>query len=277
MNKELSLREIQVESLKILKVIDSICEEQHLRYFLYAGSLIGAARHKGFIPWDDDLDICMPRSDYEEFLKYFDSHSNDLMPLVCLHSTEDSPLPFLITRISNTNFKMIGEYGYELDNLGAFVDVYSLDSIKHEVWLEGGAYDDCKKIVRNFVNAYNPRCCGENCSYVKKLAKSIRAHLLGDVRKRYAQFISFAHDITQPDADLFVDLWSCGNGEKAYYDAKDFEESIRMDFEDIKANIPAGYNHVLTSMYGDYMQLPPEEDRVGHHKYALVCRNVVNE
>lgn len=85
--RTLSLREIQLASLEILKVIDSICRANGFRYYLAYGTLIGAVRHHGFIPWDDDIDIQMPRPDYDLFLQYFDGHREELKPLVAILSS----------------------------------------------------------------------------------------------------------------------------------------------------------------------------------------------
>ncbi|WP_038174358.1 LicD family protein, partial [Treponema pedis] len=80
--QELSLKEIQEESLKILKLVDNICREQGFTYCLFYGTLIGAVRHNGFIPWDDDIDIAMPRNDYERLKQYFIVNKDKLMPYV---------------------------------------------------------------------------------------------------------------------------------------------------------------------------------------------------
>ena len=79
--KELSLREVQLGELEILKRLDSICREQGLKYFLYAGTMIGAVRHKAFIPWDDDIDVAMPRRDYDRLMAWWDEHGAQEAPL----------------------------------------------------------------------------------------------------------------------------------------------------------------------------------------------------
>ncbi|WEV42231.1 LicD family protein [Bifidobacterium sp. ESL0682] len=105
---ELTLRQIQLATLKILKQIIQICEDQGLTYYLAYGSLIGAVRHHGFIPWDDDLDICMPRPDFNKFLAYFDDESHDTGTLRAIHNKPGHLLPFLIARISDTAYREIG-------------------------------------------------------------------------------------------------------------------------------------------------------------------------
>ncbi|WP_222931036.1 LicD family protein [Treponema phagedenis] len=82
--QELSLREIQKESLKVLKLVDYICRQENLTYCLFYGTLIGAIRHNGFIPWDDDIDIVMPRNDYDKLKRYFIDNKDNLKPFVFL-------------------------------------------------------------------------------------------------------------------------------------------------------------------------------------------------
>ena len=85
---ELSLREVQLASLEILRKIDAVCSQEGIRYWAMYGTLIGAVRHHGFIPWDDDLDIAMPRPDYEKFLSWFRNHADEAQPLVALMDTD---------------------------------------------------------------------------------------------------------------------------------------------------------------------------------------------
>ena len=90
--EELTLRQMQEGALNILKKLDGICREQGLRYFLFYGTLIGAIRHKGFIPWDDDLDVAMPRPDFDKLVAYCRRHREELQPMQ-LMTVDDNPQP----------------------------------------------------------------------------------------------------------------------------------------------------------------------------------------
>ena len=102
--KELSLREIQLSSLYILKAIADICEKHGIEYSLAYGTLLGAVRHKGFIPWDDDIDIMMSRPNYNRFVSFFIEKQNDYMPLKLVNMETEPCCPHFITRITDTRF-----------------------------------------------------------------------------------------------------------------------------------------------------------------------------
>ena len=121
--KELSLKEIQQGSYEILKVIKRIFDENNWRYYLVYGTLIGAVRHNGFIPWDDDIDIWIPRPDYEKFIDYCIEHKEELYPLELIHYKTNDKYIYPIARMSDSryiiNYDNAKEYG-----LGLFVALY---------------------------------------------------------------------------------------------------------------------------------------------------------
>ena len=124
--EELTLRQMQEGALNILKKLDGICREQGLRYFLFYGTLIGAIRHKGFIPWDDDLDVAMPRPDFDKLVAYCRQHRQELQPMQLMTVDDNPRYVYPIARFSDTRYRVkyqgIRDYG-----LGLFVDVYPLD------------------------------------------------------------------------------------------------------------------------------------------------------
>lgn len=124
--EELTLRQMQEGALNILKKLDGICREQGLRYFLFYGTLIGAIRHKGFIPWDDDLDVAMPRPDFDKLVAYCRRHRQELQPMQLMTVDDNPRYVYPIARFSDTRYRVkyqgIRDYG-----LGLFVDIYPLD------------------------------------------------------------------------------------------------------------------------------------------------------
>ena len=102
--RQLSVKESQDISLEILKVIADICDKNSLRYSLIYGTLLGAIRHNGFIPWDDDVDIMMPRPDYEKLLKYLKMHISDYDYLRVFNREECKEYPYILTRVSDDRY-----------------------------------------------------------------------------------------------------------------------------------------------------------------------------
>lgn len=265
--QELSLREIQEASLEVLKKIAEICEQEHLRYFLTYGTLIGAIRHKGFIPWDDDIDLWMPRPDYERFLEYFEQHKDELLPLQVLNDRNCKDYPYLITRVSDSRYflDVINEKHF---GLGCFVDIYPLDGL-------GNNLDEAKKTVKKasrlssliFLSTRRYLHKGNTKSLAKlmiKLPAFLFCKLYG--KKRFAAHsyrLAERYPYESSDYVCCV-LWTA---DRELYRRKDLENAILADFEGGKYRVPAEYDTVLRQYYDDYMQLPPEEDRVPHHLY----------
>lgn len=270
--QELNLQEIQQASLQIMKRVAAICEEQHLRYSLAYGTLLGAVRHKGFIPWDDDLDIMMPRPDYERFLVYMREHQEEIRPLEVLNMQTRKNYPYIITRISDSQYKLKvkNERNY---GLGCFIDIYVVDGIGQTP--ESGA-----NAIRNTMDypsliflATRKYFHFGNTKGWKKRMKKIPAfaytHLMGKrffvnkLNKRLAK-MDYEHS-----RYVGIAAW----GERPKNPARKVmlkewvEDTILAPFEDAEFRISSHYDEVLRLNYGDYMQLPPEEDRIQHHLY----------
>ena len=134
--KELSLKEIQIKSLEILRDIDKICRLNSIKYCIIFGTLLGAIRHSGFIPWDDDIDIGMTRTNYNKFLMCYKKTGKFRI----VNPQTESKCPYMISRISDDRFKMETKYGPKYA-IGTFVDIYPFDGI-------GNNYNLINKIVR---------------------------------------------------------------------------------------------------------------------------------
>lgn len=136
---ELEFKESQRIALEILKKVACICEEHNFRYVLIWGTLIGAIRHNGFIPWDDDIDIAMPRPDYDKLLSFFKKHRDELMPLECLTMETRKNYPHMIARISDSR-TWIDVVNEKDCGMGVFVDIYPFDGL-------GKTYDEAFKTM----------------------------------------------------------------------------------------------------------------------------------
>ena len=221
---ELTMREIQLVSLEILHTVATICEEQNFRYSLIYGTLIGAIRHHGYIPWDDDVDIMMPRRDYDQFLEYMKIHRKEYPDLRIFNLDECKEYPYMITRISDDRYiiKMENEKPY---GMGVFIDIYPYDGLG-TTEKEAVTYDYFQKKLNQLV----------------KLKEYEDSNYIGCV------------------------VWLSG-GKKEIFLRKWFDETVMVPFEKYQFRVPKDYDEVLRHTYGDYMQLPPEKDRIGHHYF----------
>ena len=129
MPTELSLAEIQNKSLEVLIKFDELCAQNDFKYWLTYGTLIGAIRHDGFIPWDDDIDVMMPRDDFNRFIKFAIEHEEDLYPFKIHNRANTKNYWYGIPRFSNMKYKYIVEDNYEKPfDIGVFIDIYPLDN-----------------------------------------------------------------------------------------------------------------------------------------------------
>lgn len=267
--QELSLREIQAGALNILKRIDAICQEKGLRYWVAYGTLIGAVRHRGFIPWDDDLDIMMPRPDYERLLLHFKHNAESEKPIVILAPELGKNMPFLISRVSDTRFQMQGEYGDLIKGLGTFVDVYPLDGMGDDYSGAMRREAEAFSYVRRYVQALNPQTNSSTAGPIKELAKAAHAIILGNPKKYQQKIIDLcARDNYDKSKYVAVATWPSSD-DTTVYSHEAFENTVRLPFEDMTVPVPSNYDEVLKADYGNYMQLPPLEMQRPHKIYSI--------
>lgn len=265
---KLSIDEIHEIELNILKKIHEIATGEKLTYFVAYGTLIGAVRHQGFIPWDDDLDIMMPRSDYDRMVDYFESHEKELYPYKIFTPQNNPDYPHMIARVCNL------EYPIVVDNeipcgMGVFVDVYPMDGIgtdrdawerrlkKKQRMVVACQFSMRKKFVppRKFYRVpdrYLLYC------YAKWRG---RDYLMGRLER-------YAHCFTWEESSYV----SCAVWEVDIYEKRWLNEVVWLPFCDMQVPAPKEYDKVLKVSFPDYMQLPPEEERVPQHEYHAYRR-----
>lgn len=271
---EVDIKETQVIAQDILDVISQLCDKLNLRYFLVYGTLIGAIRHQGYIPWDDDLDIMMPRKDHDALVDYLRQHISEYEHLEIFNHEVNDKYPYMITRISDNRYKIImdneDEYG-----MGVFIDIYPFDGLGNtkEEALKFGLKGD--RISSLCYQATRKRFAIETTtSKIRKIIKLpvfIFAKICGkDLFQNKLQKLA---RLKSYDDSKYVGcvVWLSG-GEKDIFPREWFDEYIMVQFENKKYRAPKEYDLFLRHIYGDYMQLPPEKDRIGHHNYKVVRR-----
>ena len=258
--KELTLQEIQKYSLDVLLHIHDFCVAHHIDYSLAYGTLIGAVRHKGFIPWDDDIDIIMTRENFERFLKEYQS-SKDFM----LVSPDDKKSYLAFARVCDLkNTKIITRIPWSKYDTGVWVDIFPMDSISdneeehRKRWKKLYKFWEITSIARGAkANAMNHDNWEKSNSLIW-LKKFI--FLNGClVRPSVRLFINWIKSSKYANSSHCAQLACCD--EWGFYEKKDFEEYTTLEFEGHQLMVIKEYDKVLRLLYDDYMQLPPENKR----------------
>lgn len=258
------VRQMQQKGLEMALFFDHFCTEHNLTYFLCGGCCIGAIRNGGFIPWDDDVDVFMPREDYERLKQlWVDTPAYSIQ-----YTTKDYLTQNQFLTICDNNTTFIKTYQKNLDiNQGLVLDVLPIDGCP------AGWRRKAQKLwallYSLFIVGQAPENHGKAVYLVGKLAlalvpfRSWRYHLWRLCERKMSQYpISSCAYITE--------LCSGPHYMQNEYPKRIFERAIRVDFEGHQLPIPVGYDQYLAMAFGNYMQLPPEEQRICHHEYEVI-------
>ena len=269
--RPMSPEETKSVELKILTDVADFCERHGLRYYLAYGTLIGAVRHKGFIPWDDDIDIQMPREDYVKFLEIFNEENKEghLRAI----SPNDPASFYSFTKIIDTRTVKI-EAGIKYDNkehLGIDIDIFPLD----------GQPDGEKEYIKWYkkkFKIYKLKALVMSDPDLSWKRKLICPLLQAFRSKEYYQKKADKLQTVYPYADSkYVGCTaSLFNSPKNRHNKEDFSDSVKVEFEGHLLNAPIGYDKVLRDLFGDYMQLPPIEQQITHHSNKTFWKNDIS-
>lgn len=257
---DISLRKLQLLELKILLEFKRICEEHHIQYFLMGGTLLGAVRHQGFIPWDDDIDIGMIRSEYVKFLTICNDELSEEYFLQTFESDNTYGNTFAKLRLNGTEYPEIKNKDV-LYHKGIFIDIFPFDNIPANSLL---------RKIHLFKLMALTQMCGIKYDYITKpstLGRKLSYIGLRGLSKVFSkiQVIKMRENLFQKYNTRHTKF--CINGSLYYYPSNIFDQFSELEFEGIKFPVPAGYTTYLECAYGDYMQLPPEHKRTRHTPY----------
>lgn len=258
------LRQAQLKMLEMLKAIDQICVKHGLNYWLEGGTLLGAIRHQGFIPWDDDLDISMPRTSFEAFLKIAPA---ELPKYIYLQTAQTDPGYFNLSvplkiRDRNSLFIETHETGHEPYVQGIFIDVFVYDKMFEDEKQRKRRKFIAKKILRLLRHKYSKISMGHYAQVYSTISRLIPKQVL---EKQLHKIIHQANNSTSPYLGYGYD---CVNSNLVSYD--DIYPLRKTRFETNEFYIPNKAEVILTQLYGNYMKLPPERERIMKH-----CRELI--
>lgn len=257
------LRQAQLIMLRLLKVIDHICRDNNIEYWLDGGTLLGAIRHKGFIPWDDDIDIAMMRDDFKRFMQVV----NDYLPEdMVMQTPESDPGYFKLAtsykvRDTKSFFLEEKEDGTEPYHLGVWVDIFVYDHLPDSRQKRSIYKYFAKKIFKlkrakhsvekNYHGYYLYRFIAQFLSM--EVLDKITNYFIVKSNTIYSELIGFGYDSSL----------------KRIYEKEKFFPLIEVEFEGISFFAPNDYDYYLNETYGDYMQLPPLEEQEPKHLMAF--------
>ena len=260
--------------LRCLHKFTDICKEYGLTYFCVGGTVIGAVRHGGLIPWDDDIDVAMPRPDYERFLEI--AKTTDLCGFE-VASPDMKGYPYFFSKFCDANTSLI-----ELEEVpclhGIYIDVFPIDGTAE-------TKEEAEKIMRRFkrwnnkINATLSRLSVKEYLGLALIPKEwgrMFFQTLGFIlgRENIRRFLIRKLDSIAKEYDYESSAYIVNYGgawaEKEIHPKEWIFPLTKKKFEDTEVYIPGNYDSYLRQMYGDYMQLPPEEKRISHHKHAFV-------
>lgn len=268
------MREIYTEEMKsrlllIAEYVDKICQENGLTLFMSGGTLLGAVRHKGFIPWDDDIDMYLSRPDYDKLIEIFRAQGNSGKYKLLSHELDNNYLyPF--AKLIDTDTILIESGGDAGVEMGLFVDIFPIDGLGNSIKQAKKQMKKCNKwITLNLSLLVKP--WRKNRSFIKNFAIAclkVVAKIYGAkyIHKKMKMLVmSLPYEESEYVGEFIDEI-----GDKRIMLKKEmFEDYELMDFENLKLKAPKNWDKFLRQFYGDYMQLPPEEKRVLTHGYKL--------
>ena len=258
------LQKVQPILLDMVKEISRVCEENNIRYFLYRGTFLGAVRHHGFIPWDDDMDVAMPRADYEKFCRIAPEKLGEQYCFQNWHTDRDYAHPFGTVRKRGTIY--VEAKCRRLKENGFYVDIYPLDFGPENP-------DAMKTLNRKLLHLYRVKLM--KCRYTpwREEDRIIWKKRIGYLLYQTAALLVSQEALVrayekivlaQPESGVYYEQSALPR--VPTFDRRWCDERAQYPFEDTSFPGPEEYDAFLSSLYGNYMELPPEDKRENRHQ-----------
>lgn len=259
MKKEITLKEIQEVSLDTLKHIRDFCEKHDIKFFIAYGTLLGAVRHKGFIPWDDDIDIVMPRPDYDRFVEQYKNTPE--YSLFTYHNS-GAIIPFARVCEMKRTEAVFHKSPWIKEKVGIYVDIFPLDAVEKEgfeekkakadyLWRKGWILRYALVSPRSIPVNKMPKWAVRKVNQLLNTKKRIERHIDFCKAQAWATTPYLAQfSVPDPHEGIILKNW--------------YDDTVLLPFEDDAFPAPKMWHEVLTNIFSDYMSLPPESERVPH-------------
>lgn len=260
---ELTLQELKDIEFKILMDFKSFCEAHQIKYYLGYGTLLGAIRYKGFIPWDDDVDVLIPRQDYNRFIKIYKDHDN-----LKLFSFEQNPnygYPF--AKLCDTTTRKVEDNLDNGYNQGVEIDIFPIDYWNDDIEVAKAEVKQLKQYHKRLTFAkLRPTKARNRFRLLGLKCLTLIYRIIGT--KYYINKINKLCCRKEKTGSRYAGdkVW-CPYGEREICPAEVFSDSIKVEFEGQEFPAPIGYDTYLTRLYGDYLPEPPKERQKTHHTF----------
>ena len=253
----MTLREIQLFKLGIMADVASICDKHNIKYIIHYGTLLGAIRHNGFIPWDDDIDMAVPWNDYNRLMDVLKKEYSEKYYVQNIQTDRKFPLLWTQIRVNGTTSMPVEYSSYDI-HWGMCIDIFALVAAE----TDERKWQNRKKAIatvksllaREFMDMTNQKTRSRRQKLINMIPNRIRRLIVNVILKKHA---------CDPKENGFVSPLQNPRKIYAYSDILDTEKHV---FEGLMFSIPKGYDQVLKTEYRDYMALPPEEKRGGHEQ-----------
>ena len=255
-------QEIRALLLDMLKFVDKICKENDIDYSLTGGTLLGAVRHKGFIPWDDDIDVFLTRDNYERFVDIFNSESKK-------YGGINPDYYYCFAKIVDNTTFVLEDKLMPVDAMGLYIDIFPLDKIADDIKIQEKAVKTYKRYHRGLY--YSIKDTSAFKEWYKK-TYALFCRLLGwrFWHKRAMAVIKKYSDV--PDSHHRTNFTGC-YGMREIVSSDYCAEYTTLTFEGESFQVLKEYDKYLKNVYGNYMQYPPENERANKHRLKIYKRN----
>lgn len=261
MSVPVKIEDIKRIELSILDYINELCKQNNINYYLSYGTLLGAVRHGGFIPWDDDIDICMLREDYEKFIQIASKDANEFYRVLSINNDSKYYHEFAKVVDSRTRIELKDIICNEKE--GIWVDIFPIDPVAN-----------CRRLQKIIVNTCLMfRLLSVYKSFPNNHSKLLYPFWIIAKTIGFKPFLTIIDKISKSGRSRkYVGYIASYGSNKYYFEKEMFDESTRISFEGLLLPVPKNYDIYLTYLYGDYMTLPPENQRISNHSSVAYWR-----
>lgn len=267
---EVTVEQLQHKMLEIFRYFQSVCKENGLRYWAGGGTLIGAVRHHGFIPWDDDIDVFMPRGDYEKLWEIWPQIGDHDRYALC-RSDENTNIRQADMQLADIHTTFINRHSADLDIChGVSIDVMPFD---------GCPENPLARLAQIWhavmFGIFNVQRLPDHQGKLLRTATSVVLSLVRSPQRRYRIWKRHEKAMSRYDFDSSATVKELMTSFRALFwphPRRDFE-TVEMDFAGLSMPVPAGYDRYLKRLFGDYMSYPAEDERCPKHDVVLIDLN----